>query len=89
MAPAVPWVPLVEASTTLRWRVSPSRLRASSISVAVPDAAAMAWSPRASRGATTTMLPFSVPGRMPTTFSSGTVPSTVRPVNVSTVGAKP
>ena len=89
MAPAVPWVPLVEASTTLRCRVSPSRSRASSISVAVPDAAATAGGPRASRGATITMLPLSVPGRTPTTFSSGTVPSTVRPVNVSTVGWKP
>ena len=89
MAPAVPWLPLVEASTTLRLRVSPSRLRASSMSVAVPDSDAVAGEPRASRGATITMLPFSVPGRTPTTFSSGTVPSTVRPVKVSTVGSKP
>ena len=89
MAPAVPWVPLVEASTTLRCRVSPSRSRASSISMAVPDSDASAGEPSASRGATMTMLPLSVPGRMPTTFSSGTVPSTVRPMKVSTLGAKP
>ena len=89
IAPAVPWVPLVEASTTLRCSVSPSRSRASSMSMAEPDAAAVAGAPRASRGATITMLPLSVPGRMPTTFSRGTVPSTVRPVKVSTVGADP
>jgi hypothetical protein len=89
MAPEVPWVPLVEASTTLRCRVSPSRSRASSISVAVPDAAASARSPSASREATTTMLPLCIPGRTPTTFSSVCVPSTVRPWNVSVVGVKP
>jgi hypothetical protein len=58
------------------------------MSVAVPDSAVAAGEPSASRGATITMLPFSVPGRTPTTFSSGTVPSTVRPMNVSVVGAK-
>ena len=88
IAPAVPWLPLVEASTTLRCSVSPSRFRASSISVAVPEAAAMAGAPSASREATITMLPLCIPGRTPTTFSSGTVPSTVRPWNVSTVVSK-
>jgi hypothetical protein len=57
--------------------------------MAEPDAAARAGEPRASRGATMTMLPLSVPGLIPTTFSSGTVPSTVRPVKVSVVGANP
>lgn len=86
MDPAVPAEPLVEASTTVRLSVSPLRSRASSISMAVPEAAARAPAPSASRGASTMMEPAWDPGQTPTTFSSVWVPSTVRALNVSVVG---
>ena len=89
IAPAVPSEPLVEASTIVRLRVSPARSRASSISVAVPDRLASAGERRASRWATITMLPVSIPGREATTFSSVLVPLTVRPLKVLVLTVKP
>ena len=49
----------------------------------MPDRLASAGEPSASRWATITTLPLSIPGLTATTFSSVREPSTVRPVNVS------